>query len=400
MSLTSDFDALNELVADPLLEELNDLLSEFNLFEALGVVGQELRHSNFLAWLFNPFENHGLGDYVVRKFVMLIAREINNPDFSITPAHVSSWQLEDAEIRREWHNIDILIADPDKKYVVVIENKIYSHEHTEQLDRYKISIEQEFHGAAQLFVFLTPDGTLPEDENSVYIPVTYEHIHNLISDVLKAKHNTLSSDIQIFIQHYLTTLERHILTDSEIARLCREIYTRNKHALDLILEHRPDIQAQIFDELRAMVQLDNRFTSVGSSKRYVRFEVRDWRASHLLKSEWNQTESVLWFEFGNEASRLSLKLIIGPGEASIRQYIHTIALAKTSLPLKLGYKVLGTKYHTIYSKEILRQPDYEGNDIDELRAKIHRGWQEFLNQDFPRINDVIMREVIHGYTGE
>ena len=37
------------------LERLEELLQEFNIFSALGVVNSELRHSNFLSWLLNPF---------------------------------------------------------------------------------------------------------------------------------------------------------------------------------------------------------------------------------------------------------------------------------------------------------------------------------------------------------
>ena len=39
------------LVENPDLERLELLLDEFNLFEAVGVVRQELRHSDFLGFL-------------------------------------------------------------------------------------------------------------------------------------------------------------------------------------------------------------------------------------------------------------------------------------------------------------------------------------------------------------
>src|SRR3712207_3798178 len=41
------------------LERLEALLDRFNIFEAIGVVRQELRHSDFLAYLFDPRGNHG-----------------------------------------------------------------------------------------------------------------------------------------------------------------------------------------------------------------------------------------------------------------------------------------------------------------------------------------------------
>ena len=42
---------------------LEALLDRFNLFEALGVARQELRHSDFLGFLLNPQQPHSLGDF-------------------------------------------------------------------------------------------------------------------------------------------------------------------------------------------------------------------------------------------------------------------------------------------------------------------------------------------------
>lgn len=40
---------------------LNDQISPLNLFEAVGAIRSELRHSNFLAYLLSPSRPHGLG---------------------------------------------------------------------------------------------------------------------------------------------------------------------------------------------------------------------------------------------------------------------------------------------------------------------------------------------------
>lgn len=43
------------------LEQLEALLNEFNIFEAIGAMRQEVRHSDFLAFLLDPRERHSLG---------------------------------------------------------------------------------------------------------------------------------------------------------------------------------------------------------------------------------------------------------------------------------------------------------------------------------------------------
>ena len=61
--METDSRALENLavrIAD--LEQLKVPPPEFNVFEAMGVVFQEVRHSDFLAFLLDPRGHHGLGD--------------------------------------------------------------------------------------------------------------------------------------------------------------------------------------------------------------------------------------------------------------------------------------------------------------------------------------------------
>lgn len=61
-SVTQARESLEAFVTDnPDLEHLEALLAQFNIFEAIGTVRHEVRHSDFLAYLLNPQENHGLG---------------------------------------------------------------------------------------------------------------------------------------------------------------------------------------------------------------------------------------------------------------------------------------------------------------------------------------------------
>jgi hypothetical protein len=48
------------ILNNPDLDRLEEMLSDFNLFETLDLVNAEIRHSNVLSWLLNPNENHGL----------------------------------------------------------------------------------------------------------------------------------------------------------------------------------------------------------------------------------------------------------------------------------------------------------------------------------------------------
>ncbi|MEI3416245.1 MAG: PD-(D/E)XK nuclease family protein [Christensenellaceae bacterium] len=64
------FDALQEFLLDiECLDSLTEWTKRFNLFDILKITRTEIRHSNMLAWLLNPNENHGLGDRVLRGLI-------------------------------------------------------------------------------------------------------------------------------------------------------------------------------------------------------------------------------------------------------------------------------------------------------------------------------------------
>ena len=74
-SAEGDEEALKKLLLDPTwLEQLSPWTSRFNAFDVLGITKTEIRHSNVLAWLMDPTENHGLGDGVIRGFVNHVAQ--------------------------------------------------------------------------------------------------------------------------------------------------------------------------------------------------------------------------------------------------------------------------------------------------------------------------------------
>jgi hypothetical protein len=50
-------------------------ISGWNIFDVLGQVRREDAHSDVLAWLFTPWEAHGLGDRFLREFVCAVGTE-------------------------------------------------------------------------------------------------------------------------------------------------------------------------------------------------------------------------------------------------------------------------------------------------------------------------------------
>jgi hypothetical protein len=379
--------ALEALVADDLeLPRLEMLLSQFNLFEALGVVRHELRHSDFLAFLLDPNRNHGFGDEFLRSFLQKVLIGHRYAEHPISLVDLDVWDLDATDIFREWQSIDILIVNKPNRLVVAIENKIGTKEHSDQLMRYRKIIEQAYEGWNALFIYLTPEGNEPSDET--YLAVNYTSVCEAVENLLEKRASTLGVDVATLIRHYAQMLRRHIVNESEIAELCRRIYRKHRLALDLIFEHRPDELSSITETLLTLV------TEAGlnidtATKSTVRFAPKHWYSEQLTQgSGWTSSGQLLLFEAYNKGNELSLVLYLGPGPGDVRQTIFS-AIQSFGPPLKSQSRVLNNKLNSIYRKMFLRPCDCEGGRPEDLELKVRETWTDFMENDLPRIEAAV-----------
>ena len=116
------------------LEALESKVARFNIFEAIGMVRQEIKHSNFIGFLLDPFEKHQLKDIFIKKLLINILRHSEDAPLDILEVSISDFN--DAEVRREWKNIDLLLYSQSNNFVCTIENKVDSSEGNNQLKNY------------------------------------------------------------------------------------------------------------------------------------------------------------------------------------------------------------------------------------------------------------------------
>ena len=231
-----DSECLTQLLLD--IDELTKLESRpFNVFDVLKIARTEIRHSNVLAWLLDPRENHGLGHAVLSKLnSYLVKYNIASED----PISLLTMKYSDVLVYREWMNIDILIESKEAGYVLCIENKIDTQDHSEQLNRYFEIVRKKYKDYKQkIYLYLTPEGLEPlEDKYDAWCSFDYETIVNIIEQALKK--SSAKEEIEKFITSYCEILRREIMNNNYIVELCQKIYREHKVALDLIYENRPD----------------------------------------------------------------------------------------------------------------------------------------------------------------
>lgn len=120
-------------------------IHDLNIFDVLET--KEVKHSKFLSALLDPDGLHYQNDLFLREFVDIC--ELKDFDFDTSRA----------KVYREYNNIDIYITDGDKH--IIIENKLWTIDHDEQIARYIQAIvdeqdEQDGIYERILVLYLTP----------------------------------------------------------------------------------------------------------------------------------------------------------------------------------------------------------------------------------------------------
>lgn len=333
---------LSNLVKDHRLEKLGLSLKAPNMFSILQITKTEIRHSNFLAWLLSPKESHNLGSLFTKWFLReILSSDIINwaNEFSI-----DSIDLNKVKIFREWKHIDILIVHDD--FVIAIENKVYSSEHSNQLKRYKDKIIEAFPKKDKGFVFLTPDGVNPKDEADLkdYVPISFDIIRSRIEIILDVYEESLSDRVKTYIEDYLLIINREIMKNHPSIDLAKELYKNHKEAIDFILEHKPDRISDIKEIIESTIK-SNGYHLQTCNKYYARF-LTTKLVDVIPKSGingWKENESFL-FEVAYWEKGLTIKFVISPGNENNRSILR-----KCIEELPKSKKPTGKKWWTIYS---------------------------------------------------
>lgn len=299
------------------LDDLETLLSQFNLFEAAGLTREEIRHSRFLSFLLNPHESHGLGDRFVTRFLQAAVHDRPLDAINVSALELELMDLTDLDVACEVQNIDVLLLSQSNKFAVVIENKVGTAEHSGQLQRYLNAVQAMRPGWRVLPVLLSPEGTTPSDHR--YFPISYAAVATILRQLIST--GSLGSEVAIAITHYERLIRRHVVTDAHLNELCDQIIAKHRKALELLVERMGDPKSSarkwIWDELQAIG-----FKQEGNL---------------LLPEAW-----VNWMPAGNgrpwlvyffvliSESSAALYIEIGPGEERARRAVYDGAKAHGS----------------------------------------------------------------------
>ena len=179
------------------------------------------------------------------------------------------------------------------------------------------------------------------------------------------------------------------MPDLEVQDLCRRIYAKHRQALDLIFEHRQDLQSELHDALVAMVAEEPQFIPDHSSKQYIRFLPANWDTPKFQRGDgWTPSHRMLMLQFNNKPDSLSLTVHLGPGNRGVREEVFKLVM-ETGTPFKPSRKKRPTKWFQLYDKPFLRADDYEDADLHELMTRVKSVWAEFKKRELPKLQKAL-----------
>jgi hypothetical protein len=364
---------------------LESRIGRFNIFDALKIARTEIRHSNFLAFLLDPAESHGQGDLFLKAILMDILK-VAPPDLRPLSPELDGTDLRGVEVAREEENIDVLITCQQPPFIVAIENKVGSQEHSNQLSRYKERVRLRYPQLRPLYVYLTPDADEPSDSD--WVPYSYASIHRVLTRLLKTYRKSIGEDVLVFLDHYLSLIGTRFMNDPEIDELCQRIYKNHRQALDLIFERgRP--ASGVLAEAAKVVQADERWHVFNLTNKVILFVPKAW-LGWLPKLSLEKDDPQKWIVLRLRLQEKMLEFIVQVRSMQDREKRKEIVqLLIAELPKLEFKKSHGGKGEGDYTRVsggdcVLKRSAEEEPDPDAVQAAVKKK----LNEVYPKLERV------------
>jgi hypothetical protein len=383
VEFASEIAALERFVVDnDDLLELESQIGRFNIFDALRVDRAEIRHSNFLAWLLDPSESHGQGALFLRAVLMdLMQAAPGSRPFS--PIELDGEELRGVEIRREFKGIDLLITCKAPSFVIAIENKVGSGEHSNQLERYENTVRDLHPGVPSLFVFLTIDGE--DASRETWVPYRYADVYRVLSRLKRTYANAIGDDVSAFLDHYLRLIGSRFMEDERIDELCRRIYQNHRQAIDLIVERVGPGVGQIISKIEQVVSNDPRWVLVQKSGLGVRFMPREWMDLLPPIGKEHTIGQTKWLTFVFRVSKNGCSSYLSVRPTTDTELRRKVIERITEDPEEFGLTTffknksnMGSRYTNLGRQAVLNWKDDDEPDPDKLEKAVRRRLDEIV----------------------
>ena len=229
---------MQDLIESPEFKQYHKVQQDppFNVFDVLRNAEYEIRHSNVLAWLLDPNENHGIGDRFLRNFIRCLNEKADKQGIKRINVPGDD-EMAAARVERETLYVDILIKFRLAPLVLAIENKTVARmdEHYDQVRGYESRLRDEYKDRDIRSVLLTAsfDGDAGERE---VIHVGWRDVHEIISELHAGDAFGACPDVRAFVGQYLEIIGRMVRQSGAGTDYLKTLLEEHKPVLTSLLE--------------------------------------------------------------------------------------------------------------------------------------------------------------------
>ena len=374
-----------------------------NIFDAVGKERQEVKRSAFIGWLLAPAKPHGLGNRFLAEFCrrLFVSDSVSVQQRNLNALAIGGiHSIEDLsnfindtklEVFRERvlvdseSRIDIYIESAATKTAVVIENKVFTDNHDDQLYRYIEQLDtysKNRHNLIErrIFVYLTPLGTPPDDRqehneaHNMYCLFSYKEILNILE---KVKKYCAEQRVLFLMEDYAAMVKKNILKEDEKVRAkCREIYRAYEKEIELLLRYNSDnandvikyCKEKLIEKLQAVVTFKD-------SDKYFEFYTPAMEEAFAKRGEQIRDGDILKLRVCLSAQKPDIA--IGYGLQKGSRQTEWSGVQREIITRMAPNKINSGKYLTL-KNFVLLKADRRELDFEEVREDIDRQLNSFI----------------------
>ncbi|WP_244125188.1 PD-(D/E)XK nuclease family protein [Burkholderia gladioli] len=204
---------------------------------------KEVNVSRFLAWLLDPSEGHGLGDWAIQSLLIRAWWNSDDADVPLTtrrflsPSNVQTEGFSSAVVTTEvdlnGRSLDVLIVDASHRRYIAIENKFGAQQSRAQLKDYREQLEKLLPDFLGVHIFLDSREAVPED--AAWIPVGYDWLAEFLREA--EKREATAQHVQQALSQFRNVIEDEAedsMGKSAFGHLVTEVARGHPEVLELM----------------------------------------------------------------------------------------------------------------------------------------------------------------------
>lgn len=282
-------------------------LNKFNIFHATGMTNQEIKHTQFLGYLLDPNESHGIKDEFLIRFIQSLPKPEDTETYTI---NILDFNLSYSKTIKEKgfegikNRLDLIIEipsleNPEKIYIIAIENKIGASAGKNQLRIYREAIKKTYQEKLQInpiLLYLTVNNEEPNDKD--WVPILYsETVIKAIKSLIEDLEETLSDYMIFILKDYIEFINKEggYESDDPLEKIISEIDLETINQSQQIINQTPKSIEQERLEIRYQKALE-----------YIATYDTDPRRTLLehFKSKFNENEGEKIIKYTNHTFKL------------------------------------------------------------------------------------------------